>query len=210
MPYKNPDDHIVLRLALEHVRPIMLTRLNEFSCVAGARILIDTLSYFGYYSEPRAVTSFVLNNDARLMAEGGATLEDIYNEALKYEVADVGGPWTMGLGVDDGDPQGAGHVVVYLPEFNAFMDITADQINRPQKHLVFKPMLLDGDPIDTHFYDIPQDDGYALMFYNPDEKNLYKRSPNWRGISAGNKSTIPNLTGQSIRAIKQALDRQSA
>jgi hypothetical protein len=202
---KNPDDYPILRLALKHVRPIMLTRLNRTSCVAGARILIDALGHFGYYGQPQAVTAFILNNDARLMMESGATLPDIYREALKYEVSDPGGPWTMGLGHDDGDPSGVGHVVVYLPEFNGFMDATADQVNRPHKHIILKPMLLDGNPEEFHYFYIPQDDGEALIVYHPDEGDRFKKSPNWRGISAGNRRTIPDLTGQVIRAIKEDL-----
>jgi hypothetical protein len=196
-------DHAdIIEAARLRVRPIVLSRFNKFSCVASARVLIDCLTYFGIKAEPYPVTAFIINGVGREMIEAGDSLEEVYQIAMEHTVEDPEGPWTVGLGHDDGDPEGAGHVVVYLPEKDAFMDISLDQINRPHKGIDFPPMVMSGRPDETLSF---VDDNGAAIIYYPDPPGRFQKSPNWRGISRGDREAFKDVTGRAIRAIKNEL-----
>lgn len=204
-------------LILEEVRPEVLRSFSKNSCVVTARVAIDVLAYFGIKSQPLAVEAFFWNDEfVRLVEERG--IHEATELVKIPRLEDHGGPWTISLGLQDtaGDLE-AGHVVVYVPEWDVVYDLSADQISRPHKGLDVPTMsfFLEGstwvrDPEEMGIYRVPQpeDSGFepALAMYRLAPRELYKKSPNWRGVSAGRKAPITETTGQVIRAVRKKME----
>lgn len=209
---------ILPELIVEEVRPAVLSRFTASSCVTTVRVTIDVLDYFGIEAVPLAVEAFFWNNEyVRSVHELG--VEEANKLLAKPKLEERGGPWTISLGLqEDGTNPEAGHVVAYVPEWDIVYDLSADQISRPHKGLDIPAMslLLEGDdwvrdPEEMGTYRIPQpeDSGFepALATYRLAPKSLFKKSPNWRGVSNGKKNVIPDVTGEVIRAVRTKMTK---
>lgn len=190
------------------MRPAILNEgFNANSCVATVRVTIDVLKYFGVLAKPVPVRVFILNAAAARIAEEQG-MEELQRVVQVQEPSDVGGPWTLGLGHDDGTP-GAGHVVVAIVQERTMLDLSLDQASRPLKNLKFEPLVATVDnPAwftvagEQVAYEIPQTDGNAALLYTHAEGHRYRQSPNWDRVSGGDTLVIPQLTSRLIRQIR--------
>lgn len=213
------NDAAVISAVKQSLRPLILEYFSKDSCVATARIVIDTLDYFGIPSRPIAVEAIIFNGEARAIIESGASLAELYQAMAPIPLSRRGGPWTLGLGMIDDPKVAAGHVVVHVPSSFELLDLSIDQASRPQKGLVLNPMAirLSGstfaeDPSATISLEVPQTDGFAPAYieYRHAQKSLFQHSPNWRRTSSsGNEGrrVFTEVTGRAIRMVKERVGK---
>lgn len=195
------------------IRPLVLEHFDVDSCVATTRITIDVFRYFGIPAEPVAVQVVVFNEEAMELVRAGASALDVREAVFARSAAEPGGPWTLGVGVPQGDGEGGRHVAVWLPDQRMVADFSLDQASRPHKGLELTPLLF---PVQAESSTLPegftfpavisqQGGGAAYLEYRvvPD---WFRHSPNWRRTStgiSGAPAMFKAITGTAIRAIKE-------
>lgn len=199
---------LLLEAVAQEARPRILAHFDAASCIATARIIIDVLGYFGIPAVPLPVETIVFNADAwHLLNEGGPAM--VAAAVQERDTEELGGPWTVGLGVIR-DPEAIGHVVVAVPSLNAVVDASIDQASRPHKNIVLtRPIILHPE---AQFLAVPgvtaevtlDEDGLPVTIaYMHIAHRRFERSPNWRRRSDGlSNSVFREITGETIRAVR--------
>lgn len=212
-------DAAVILAVKQSLRPLILEYFSRDSCVATARIVIDTLDYFGIVARPLAVEAIIFNGEARAIIQSGSSLAELYQVMASIPLSRRGGPWTLGLGLNDDPKVAAGHVVVHVPSVSELLDLSIDQASRPQKGLVLSPMAIPlagsafaDDPSATVALEVPQPDGFspAYIEYRHALRPLFQRSPNWRRTSnSGNegRKVFTEVTGRAIRMAREQVGK---
>lgn len=215
---------VILGGLLKYVRePMLASGFGLDSCIASTRIALDILEHFGVEAEPMPLAIFLLNEEAIQIVESGGTLEDIKEQTLKYDISHVGGPWSIGLGAagDKRANRWAGHLVAALPQHKMLVDLSADQVARPQKDMPLEPIVwvvhdedwwagreLRSEPM---IYRNDETGKRILAWFDRtdygDDFDGYRRSTNWRRTSNVDKIA----TEISFRKIvKRAVERIEA
>lgn len=209
----------VIEAGRQVIRPIVLEYFTADSCVATVRITIDVLAYFGITARPAAVETLIFNGEAYSMLREGATPEEIGRAVHARSTAEIGGPWTVGLGFGDSPESTGRHMVAWVPSESLCLDFSLDQASREQKAMALGPAtfrmpgpltLEEGNALPVgHVFsgEIPQvpPHGSAHLEYRVVE-DWFRGSPNWRRTSAvmsGAPATFRDITGRAIRAIRE-------
>lgn len=199
-------------------RPIILSAFNPDSCIASTKIGLEVLSYFGIAAKEYPVSIMALNEEAmNFLREHDGDLFALKDETMKYTVAQEGGPWTVGLGAPDlpelrpnGTVGWPGHLVIGIRRWNRLLDLSLDQVSRPHKNMPLHATVFD---VPEFWWDITEErqptvltDGKSgtilLLMHRHD--TTYRKAPNWKGISGGDKVTMRAVTGQIITALREA------
>lgn len=180
---------------------------NRDSCAAAARIGIDVLQGLGYRGKPVPVAFNAMNQELVALLSADVPMETIVQIQTPKDVA--GGPWWLTIGeiVEEGH-QGAGHVVIHIPELAALVDVTAAQGDRPLKAIrITEPIVVSLDAaselVPGRVIEVSADDG-VRMWYEVVEKRAYLDSPNWAGQSMRGNVAVP------LPKFAEVTDRQVA
>lgn len=199
-----------LEVVTTTVRELVLEDFIVTSCIPTTRILIDVLDYFGISGKPIPVEVLIFNKEARtILDEKGITA--VAEAVQAREPEDVGGPWTIGLGVTVQERQEGGHVVVGIPSQQVIIDGSLDQAARPLKdiHLKASPIPMPEPDFFTKVGTVvaltaqPESHGPVLLVYTHSRYKQYLNSPNWfRKSAVGGDEVFRHVTAQAIRGIK--------
>jgi hypothetical protein len=205
--------------ALHHipdvVRAAILADFNADSCTATAHVTLNALDYFGIPAKPVGVSVLIVNADAAqqvsdyLNEHGADRIDDAMN-ALATHMRDIAPetpntPWTLGLGVQEPGQDGAGHVVVTADD-TWLLDPSLDQANRPLKNMYLEPLLLhepDLGTLETGGTLVTTTPEGCVLVYRRDPRDLYLGSPNFYGVTHGDRTILRAISGQVIRALKE-------
>lgn len=132
-------------------RPLILRRAIPQSCIGSTRVAVDYLRERGVAARPLSVRLAVFNplHTACLIAakdDAGiaADLQELYKDEPAYRAS---GLWGIGLGYSRlaGDAVPAerwdGHVVCIVEE-RLLLDLSLDQVNRPQRNIQLGPVAI--------------------------------------------------------------------
>jgi len=143
-----------------------------------------------------------MNEEAAALLRSGKTPMEVWEAASMYSPTDEDGPWTLSLGNVPGvENDGIGHVVVYVPELRAFVDLSLDQASRPRKRIALEPSIFSGDPTEVNGY---SSNGNTVIYY-PDSEDKYTISPNWHGFAGGSREVFIQMTDEGIKAMHKLL-----
>ena len=209
-------DTALMQALIDVGRPIILESFSPDSCIASTRIGLAVLTYFGIAAKEYPVSITVLNKDAmQFLAEHDGDLFALKAETMKYAVEDRGGPWTVGLGAPDlpelrpnGTVGWPGHLVIGMRRWDRLLDLSLDQVSRPHKNMPLGATMID---VPEHWWDITEErqptvltdgtSGTVLLLMHRHDTN-YRKAPNWKGISGGDKYTMRAVTAQIIKALR--------
>lgn len=197
--------------ATHTVRELVLESFSADSCVATTRILLDVLAYFGIHARPLQVEVLVFNAEARVILDAGG-IDAVAHAVQARTPEDVGGPWTLGIGVDTGrNPQG-GHLVAALPEDGVILDGSLDQAARPLKDIHVTADVIEVP--DREFFTSPgammsvtassPGRGDVLLVYTHSPRRNLLQSPNWKRKSSkqDGAAAFRRITAESIRRLR--------
>jgi hypothetical protein len=193
----------VLRGLVELARPMILELVYENSCILSTRIAIDVLDHFGIDAEPLVVRATVSNAVfARLCVEHGELPDGPLMDRWEQEH----GAWVLGLGVPAPPgtvplPRGwPGHLVAVVQR-RLLLDLSLDQVNRPERGIGLGPLILPCRPDflagRQPFATLP---GGCLVLYDafPDDRS-------WHNSPDRAKGRWDRLTGAVIRKVRDYL-----
>jgi hypothetical protein len=148
------------------------------ACVLAGRVATEVFTYFGVRHRLLPVGVAALNDRALVEIEAGRPIDEWPDEA-----------WSVGVGkgaVVADVPGWAGHLVAVV-EGNVFVDLTAEQLDRPFQALeVGGPLVVDGTEFEIVSYpglfsgmaiDVKQ--GRYVWWPEPDNVS-YRRVRDWR------------------------------
>lgn len=95
-------------------------------CIAGTRIALNVLDYFGIAAQPLPVEYLVMN-------EAFAKLAFRLKRPPTKEEQDAVGGWAVGVDTRPSETGFGGHVVTVVKRL--LVDLTVNQANRPHKHI---------------------------------------------------------------------------
>lgn len=145
-----------MKVIARAVRRAVLTRYDVDSCIESTAIFIDVLSELGVESSPAPVLVSAFNRAAQHML---TYYPDVPVEHWPEEA------WSVGQGPDQPPKPGGwpGHLVAVVPTRAAtrLVDVSADQMSRPEKDLVVPGPVIGRIPTDwgsgvacaTHLHD---------------------------------------------------------
>jgi hypothetical protein len=195
------------------------------SCVASARIVLDSLDYFGIAGVAIPVEVVAFNAAAvevlRENADAGDPIGVLGEVVARWRPEDAGGPWSLGLGMgmSTGDAPNAGHVVVGVPGEGLLLDLSLAQASRPVKNMVLGPSVFDEVP-DEFFAEpgavverfVAQGSGGPVaLVYRHAPVALYRTSPNWvrETTRSGGRAVFRRVTGDVIRQVRHQTTNES-
>jgi len=163
------------------------------SCVASTRIAIEVLKKFNISARPLPVRVQAYNAVAQRLLE----------EGKREQIMTSNTAWSIGLGYDTrklkhGFP---GHLVSYVID-RYLLDLTIDQLSRPEKHMTLSPLCVD---VGADFksgavkYTENGDEVYLFYEYASDLETLFRKGNYW--------TNLPRRQG-SIRRITEALAQE--
>jgi hypothetical protein len=166
LPEGTVNAETVLRLLAAEARPMILAGWGPESCAVSTRIALDVCRAVGVSAKPLAVAVMAFNEPAWPLFLDGVPVHEWPPEA-----------WSVGI-----DPEERSHVVA-LVEGTTLLDLSADQLDRPEKRLrvpepvvarVGPAFLTDGDHLG-----LSDDEGTRLLYRRGGDLNWLHRSPDW-------------------------------
>lgn len=145
------------------------------ACILASRTLIEVLAYHGLKSAPMAVNAMAYND---AMWEILGTPPENWT-ANAWSVGASNDPRMRGTFRTDKTGGYAGHLVVVTRR--SYVDLTANQFDRPHKGIVTgSPLIVGLNSLQKHEMGtlVPIQQGRMLVYANGDES--YKHSPDWR------------------------------
>lgn len=212
------DPQAVITALVKVAREEILTTFAPDSCIASTRIGIDVLRYFGVTAKPIPVSVTIFNEDARRILEEEG-IEAVATAVQGRETLDIGGPWTLGLGVSTPNhAPGPGHLAIAIPHHLTIVDLSLDQANRPRKNIALTPVALKVPEEGTFFTQVgeqivytvsttPQADAVSLI-YRHESNDRYRTSRNWArsGHEDGAAKSFRLITAAIIHKMRNEMD----
>lgn len=166
-----------------HMRSEMLTAYRPDSCIAATRALGMALSYCGVVSRPISVRALVVNPHVvrRIKQSNRLDISPIDLYTWSFEP----GGYCIGVGYHDPDGFTAegkwvGHVALYLPDDELFVDLTLDQASRPAHGIVARPLVTNVAPDILGGRAFSAEVGASMVFYQPlPHDESYQSAPDW-------------------------------
>lgn len=194
-------------------RPIIREHFNADSCIASTRIGINVLRYFGIGAKPLPLSVLVFNAEAaNLIHEQG--LEEFVRVIKLQDPTTPSGPWSIGVGarrnpIDIALDAWQGHLIIEVPAYTAYMDLSIDQVNRPLKNIDVTPHWFNLEPDDpwvtgeVPVMEMNADDGTMLVLDRrvPDPDG-FRKSTNWTGNN-GVSAVLQDCTERIIGEVDQ-------
>lgn len=193
----------ILTLLLEHARPAILEEFRADSCIASTRIGLDVLDHFGILAEPLPVSVTIFNPVMVEKYDEGMTLPQSKQEMEEW--VRLYGAWAIGLGHggDQGPLKWPGHLVM-LVEKELLVDLSIDQVNRPQRNIVLHPFATNTFPefLSGEEGLCAKVNGCMLRYLVLKGNKGYTTSPNWM-IRLQRAGIVRNI----IRKIEEELKK---
>src|SRR5262245_48001780 len=119
------DAQLVLDVLHRHARPLILKHYRKDSCAVSTRVAVETARAFGIRAKPLAVDCLCYNAKAQEQMVANVPKDDWPDDA-----------WSVGIShMEESDAGGLGRHVVALIDGDHFIDLAADQFDRPAKNL---------------------------------------------------------------------------
>lgn len=210
----NVHEANMLFVALRNIaRPIILERCDITSCIISTRVGINVLRHFGIGAKPLPVKVLLFNPEAaHILATEGPEEFKRQVDAMKPE--DEGGPWSIGLGarptaLDVALNKWSGHLIIEIPKYTTYMDLSFDQASRPHKNLDVTPHYFTLEPDDpwvtgqSPVMQMTATDGTVIILdRNCPDPDGYRQSNNWTGED-DTQPLIDDLTNRTIEKIEE-------
>lgn len=196
-----PEDQPLTRwlgefaLATRRLTVASFSRAN--TCVASSRLGQAVLERFGIVGRPQSVTVGAFNAEAWKLASAGAPIERWPASAHSVGVAGTGVTTRV-----SGDLRWDGHLVLIVRRpgrTRLLIDLTGDQLGRPERGIVVPgPVLLGLPQLWT-----PKDPGLAqldegtVVAYRPSPRNVsWRRAPDWTRPEGVLEEAVEDLVEQ--------------
>lgn len=194
-------------------RPVIREHFNADSCIASTRIGINVLRHFGVGAKPLPLSVLVINAEgSRIMREEGV---DAYRDAINAaQPGDKGGPWSIGVGsqrspLDIALDAWQGHLIIEIPQFRTYMDLSIDQANRPLKDIELTPHFFTVDEDDPWLTgEIPimemhtEDDVTMVLDRRAPDPEGFRKSTNWNGNN-GMSAVLALCTNEIVSEVEK-------
>ena len=175
---------------VEFGRPLILTKYPIDSCIVSARIVQETLDYFGINAIPLPVSVLVQN--PRMVQHWADGAEDSDVQRAYDE-----GAWAVGLACSPFPPplgMCSCHLVNYIATEQILIDMTLDQAAKPEKGINLTPIVV---PSVRAFPFWIERNGCLLIYEQKEIDNGWRNSPYW-----GCRDRRP-IVGALIRRLKE-------
>lgn len=130
---------------LEKVGPYLIEKFGSVeTCLSVSLVVQNALRTLGVEAQARTCEVLFCNQKYRrhLDEVGLAEIEKlVQTQSLPPD------EWCIGIGVDVPGDANPLHAIVYLPEFDEIIDLTAHQASRPERQLVIPPFWIGTDDV---------------------------------------------------------------
>lgn len=214
----------VTKALMEAVPDVLDRYFHRDICILATRLGLEVLRYFNITDAyAQSVTCRVMNGEAVALLEAGR--EDDMWRLVKANTRDKpGGPWLMAVNTTEAnDGRFPGHVGIVVPvdhpDLRAmFLDLTAQQFDRPHKGIELHPVTLQ---LEDEWFDeaLPIEQPRTGVLINgaiigycpvPDHPGAasFTNSPDWKWPGGeGRRAIYRRVTGEAIRATRDQLTR---
>lgn len=161
------DREKLRKILLSRVAPYMIRELDAQACLSISTLVAEVLREFGLKAEARTCQVTFANEQfiERYRRDPAGLQADLAEKKLPGDV------WSVGIGYDAPGDVHPLHAVVFLPDEEAIVDLTAGQANRPEKKLFVGPYWADPqnpEPTMLHFKFVEQRSDPILKKLSPD------------------------------------------
>lgn len=184
------------------VRQRMLKHFRPDCCIATTKILREILEYYGFKSQPMAVSVHIYNARLIELMDAGPLPE---NEEEKMALFERTGAWGIGIG-QSGSQDGC-HVVLQSQGF--LLDASLDQAERPERGIELPELL--AVPVPPRFLGrrvkgqmIRGMVGKCMVVYKRIDNEKWRESRNWRDEHAG----CDKAYGEILSLVSVEFDRR--
>lgn len=159
------------RLWVEMCKP----HVPKNACILASRTVIEVLKYHGLKSAPLAVNAMAYNDEMWEIL--GSPPEEWTPKA--WSVGCSNDPRTYGTFRTDRSGGYAGHLVVVTR--TSYVDLTADQFDRPHKGILTgSPLIVGLKSLENHPHGLLVPIQQGKMLVNGNDDDAFKHSPDWR------------------------------
>jgi hypothetical protein len=174
------DKEKAVKTLVEFGRPRILREFNRDSCIVSTAVGIDVFQRRGIKARPLCVKLMVFN------AIAANEMTRLNRMLTEDEVKELKGAWVVGVGYGEPQPGKIGGHLVAVTDDNEMLDLSLDQVQRPQYNMELTPAWFQVDNPNEFFgnkqaFVVYHDN--CLLIYNLNESNAYEKSPDWTDVN---------------------------
>lgn len=161
--------------SLCHVgRPVLLQFFRLDSCIASSNVVRQVLASYHVYSEAVPVKAYVVN------AKGDEFLRQGHADWVREKRE---GAYAVGVGYGGPDPDAWDGHLVLIVDHRYLLDMSADQLARPQYDILVTPLIAKVDGVDLSRpksrLALGLEKGGVLLYEGDPDNQLFRRAPDW-------------------------------